>query len=388
LVAYYYCVSVVPPFVNVPSTIDEVSSMITGGYGRHPGLMAALKSLKNRRSSRNAYILMLGSTGSGKSSAVGEVSVLSLVGNEFNESLANSCLSYLSQINLLFDNPNITRVGGVKSTTTDIHEFRIPISIDELGISNSELRVIDTPGLGDTRGLEQDAKFLATLDEYLENHEELNNRIPNVVMIFHKFSDNRFDGEASLFVKMLRGLDTIRKRISDDSYSNIVFVLSHFSAALDNIKKRPQARLRKFKNVIESYTQFPKPVVIAVAENRGADYDLPMVNGYYKLPNGDFYPRNLFEKIQTVTSSCGDPIGDAVIRSAFRDSDDFNTSAVDFPLVRPDHPKVSSYLSVLIGAVIKVENTEVSRYLAEAQKRMDPQLLNSLPSKGVEYSKY
>jgi predicted GTPase len=56
--------------INIPSTIEGVSNMLQGEYGRHPGLLAAMSSLKNKRSSKNAYILTVGSTGSGKSSAV------------------------------------------------------------------------------------------------------------------------------------------------------------------------------------------------------------------------------------------------------------------------------------------------------------------------------
>ncbi len=39
-------------------------------YSEHPGLRGALKSLRHKRSGKNAYILLLGMTGSGKSSAV------------------------------------------------------------------------------------------------------------------------------------------------------------------------------------------------------------------------------------------------------------------------------------------------------------------------------
>jgi hypothetical protein len=59
-----------PDFINLPNTVDDISKMMNGEAGRHPGLLAALKSLKNKRSARNAYILILGLTGSGKSSAV------------------------------------------------------------------------------------------------------------------------------------------------------------------------------------------------------------------------------------------------------------------------------------------------------------------------------
>lgn len=56
--------------INIPSTIEEVSRMIQNSAEPHPGLLAAMNSLKVGRSSRNAYILTVGSTGSGKSSAV------------------------------------------------------------------------------------------------------------------------------------------------------------------------------------------------------------------------------------------------------------------------------------------------------------------------------
>jgi Cdc6-like AAA superfamily ATPase len=44
--------------------------MMKGENERHPGLTAALQSMSKNRSPTNAYILLLGTTGSGKSSAV------------------------------------------------------------------------------------------------------------------------------------------------------------------------------------------------------------------------------------------------------------------------------------------------------------------------------
>lgn len=60
-----------PPLIDIPNTLDEVIKMLSNkAYSKHPGLQGAFHSLKNRRSSRNAYILLLGATGAGKSSAV------------------------------------------------------------------------------------------------------------------------------------------------------------------------------------------------------------------------------------------------------------------------------------------------------------------------------
>lgn len=259
-------------------------------------------------------------------------------------------------------------------------EFRIPVPIDEIGVANSELRVIDTPGLGDTRGLEQDAKFLATLDSFLTNHEELKDKIPNIVLIFHKFHDNRFNGEGSQFVKMLRGLDSFRERITDENYSNIIFVLSHFCSETKINQRRPERRLSQFKNVINDFTQFPKPTLITVAENKAKDQELPMVNGYFKLPNNEYYPRNLFEKMELVTENGGDMIGLGVFRSAFRDSDDFNVTSRTFELLPREGNRVEHYLRILSNAMIGVEKTEISQILQQAwDDKVDVNLRKKFP---------
>ncbi|CAL8138956.1 unnamed protein product [Orchesella dallaii] len=329
-----------PALVDIPESVDDVIKMLRNEtYSGHPGLIAALKSMKNRRSGKNAYILLLGSTGAGKSSA----------------------------INLLFDNPNVTKVGHGISTTTDIHEFRIPIPIDELGIANSELRVIDTPGLGDTRGLEQDAKFLATLESYLDSHEELKHRIPNVVLVFHKYNDNRFKGDGAGFVKMVRGLQHFRHKLTDENFSNVIFVFSHFCSETPANTRRPTNRLNQFKRVIEDFSLFPKPILLAVAENKAKEeWQLPVLNGFYKLPNNEYYPRNLFEKLELVTKNGQDMVGMGVFRTAFRDSENFNVTRSDFTLVGRDSSSVVQFLRILSNAHYGVNNTEISQMLTAA----------------------
>jgi ABC-type lipoprotein export system ATPase subunit len=59
-----------PVPINIPDKIDDISRLINGNYTGHPGLAAALKSIKHKRSPHNAYILVMGSTGSGKSTLV------------------------------------------------------------------------------------------------------------------------------------------------------------------------------------------------------------------------------------------------------------------------------------------------------------------------------
>ncbi|CAL8138952.1 unnamed protein product [Orchesella dallaii] len=317
-----------PPLVDVPGSVGDVIKMLTNETNNgHPGLEAALKSMQNRRSGKNAYILLLGSVGAGKSST----------------------------INMLLDKPNIIKFSvGSSSITSAVSEFRIPIQVDELGIANSELRVINTPGTGDTRGIEQDAKYLATLESYLDNHEELKHRIPNVVLIFHKYNENRIRGDRARFVKMLQGLESFRPRITDENYSNVIFVLTHFCSETRANRRRPTNRLNEFKRAIEEYSLFPKPIHLVVAENKPQENELPLLNGYYKLPNNEYYPRNLFEKLELVTKNGQDFIGMEVFRTAFRDPENFNRTSSHFPIVDRENSNVHKYLRILSSRAFPV----------------------------------
>lgn len=62
-----------PKLISIPKSKPELLSLLSQDeLKNHPGVISALQSLKNKRSSRNAYILLLGTTGSGKSSAVSD----------------------------------------------------------------------------------------------------------------------------------------------------------------------------------------------------------------------------------------------------------------------------------------------------------------------------
>ncbi|CAL8147970.1 unnamed protein product [Orchesella dallaii] len=346
------------PQIEIPNTLDEVVSLLRQHNYNHSGLLAAFSSLTQGRSPKNAYILLIGSTGAGKSSA----------------------------INNLLNNPNVTLAGDLESTTSEILEFSIPIPLDELGVSNSQLRIIDTPGLGDTRGLQHDAIFLATLDEYLGQHSELKRRIPNLVLVFHHFTDNRFDGEGAKFVSMIQGLDSLRTRITDEKYSNVLFVFSHFcSETSTKVLRNPSGRLMKFKEVIEEYTLFPKPILTSVIENQGKENELLVASGNYELPNKEYFPLNLLDKFDTITMKGQDKMGRAIINQALRKRHEhLNVNQTQFEMVNGNHPKVAKYLSKLSSSVKKFESSEVSQQLTNAYDNMPALLKTQFPS-SLEY---
>ncbi|CAL8147691.1 unnamed protein product [Orchesella dallaii] len=348
--------------LKVPDSLDEIVSQFRQHNYAHPGLLAAFSSLTHGRSSKNAYILLVGSAGAGKSST----------------------------INILLNNQNVTLAGEEISTTSEILEFHVPIPVPELGVTNSELRIIDTPGLGDTRGLQHDAMFLATLDNYLSEHPELKTKIPNLVLVFHHFTDNRYNGEGAKFVNMIRGLDTFRTRITDENYSNVLFVFTHFcSETSKTLLQNPSIKLMRFKEVIEKYTLFPKPIFTSVIENKGKENELLMVHDNYVLPNNEYFPSNLIKKFDTITMNGSDAMGRAIISTAFENRrEHLNVSKSSFDLVSPNHPKVAKYLSQLSSATVRVGSTEISRLLVNAYDRMPLPLKIQFPNSLNNLQKY
>ncbi|CAL8121544.1 unnamed protein product [Orchesella dallaii] len=350
--------STLPPLVDIPNSVKEIKAMLHDPkYLDHIGLKAAIKSRRNKRSSKNAYILLLGTIGSGKTCTM----------------------------NLLFDNPYITKSRDNVSTTTNILEFRMPIPLDELGLKNTELRVIDTPGLGDTRGSQQDAKFLATLDNFLSTHEELNDLKPNAILVFHNFNDNRFAGESNSFIKMLRGIDSFRERLTDENFSNVIHVLTHYSSVSGRTRRRPTERINAFRKVIQEYTTFPRPTIITVAENKGTEESLPMINGYFRLANNEYYPRNLFDQLEFITKNGADPIGQGVFRSAFRDSQEINVTKTTYKLTSNEGDMVQRYLRIVSNTYLDINKTEVSELL---QQVWDNELSEELKAESTNALQY
>ncbi|CAL8147682.1 unnamed protein product [Orchesella dallaii] len=340
-----------PDQLTIPDSLDDIVRELQQRNYSHPGLLAAFSSLTHGRSPKTAYILLIGSSGAGKSSA----------------------------INLLLNNPEVTLAGDHASTTSDILEFRIPTPLDKMGLSNTELRMIDTPGLGDTRGIKHDAVFLATLDDYLSDHEELNERIPNLVLVFHHFSDNRYSGTGAKFVSMLRGLNNFRTKITDENYSNVLFVFSHFCTEISKLQSNPSPKLLRFKEVIEEFSFFPKPILTSVMEIDGKGNDLLKVNENYVLPNKEHFPSNLLNKFDAITMKGKDDLGRAIINEALRNRKQHsNVSETIFVMENSEHPKTAKYLSTLSAALLDFSKSEISLSLQQAYNRMPPRLRRAI----------
>lgn len=106
-----------------------------------------------------------------------------------------------------------------QSETKTTKEYVVKINDDELGIENLSLGVIDTPGLNDTEGPEQDYRNLATIKNFMKNHKPLqyisqdvntyNPVFPNVVLLLVNATEKRYKGEGSSLSKSLMAIKEI-----------------------------------------------------------------------------------------------------------------------------------------------------------------------------------
>jgi len=93
------------------------------------------------------------------------------------------------------------------------------------------LKIIDVPGLCKGSYIEEDAEIITGLNIHLK--QSLANHIPSVAFIVTRFDDNRFEGEASQFSKMLTALSYSRKYWTDSELSNVSLLLT-FRSKLDD----------------------------------------------------------------------------------------------------------------------------------------------------------
>jgi hypothetical protein len=290
------------------------------------------------------------------------------------------------QVNFLFDKP-IARVGGLSSSEPEITEYSVKVDVPELGLQNSQLRIIDTPGLGSSEGLEQDARVLASLRHYIRNHDELGRGgiVPNVVLIFSKFDDNRIEGQSSYFVKMLSGYDQVKdlflQQAPTNSSSNVLYVFSGLLRETDRVSRKPGPKLEIFKSVIRNFTTFPEPILLTVAENEAREEELEEVDGNFKLPNKELYPQNVIDKMLQITKQCNDSTGTAIIESVMSRRREVEVRVRRNGTMAGDSEiSVQETLELLALRDFHVDVTEVSEALQLAYGNIDPQLRTAYPN--------
>ena len=139
------------------------------------------------------------------------------------------------------------------------------------------------------------------------------------------------------------------------------------------LRNNPLPRYELVARLVKD-TGFPEPISVIGAENEAED--LPEMNSYFKLPSGEYYPYNIFRRIQQITTE-NDPIGEAVIRTAFT-----NPSMLDVHkrkemglLGSSENPMYARAVDELIGSQFSVQPTPISNKLASVwENSINPEL--------------
>ena len=151
-------------------------------------------------------IIVLGETGTGKSSFCN-----------------NLCLQ-----------PKCIVGEGLNSETEKVHGVRCE------GIYK-DILIIDTPGLNDSNGPEQDVLNINVMNEYIRQ----NPRIKGIIILL-KFTDNRLTGSVKQSLKAFANMFPM-----NEFWSHVIFILSHFYAnSPEEKQKRKEILLRNYKQEI------------------------------------------------------------------------------------------------------------------------------------------
>lgn len=101
--------------------------------------------------------------------------------------------------------------------------------------------MIDTPGLNDSNGEEQDKKNINLMKDYIKNH----NRIKGIIILL-KFTDNRITGSIK------KSLDIFCDMLPMNYFwSHVVIVFSHYFA--NNIEAKKKKKNYCSKNMVLNF---------------------------------------------------------------------------------------------------------------------------------------
>ncbi len=194
---------------------------------------------------------------------------------------------------------------------------------------------------------------LASLDNYLSTHPDLKNVLPTLVILQGK-QRAITDLPAKQTKENLDALNLFKNRILDPKYSNLI-VTQHYQSSSD---KYPDAQvqtqvLRNLESIIQEnftslyYHSFSLPPQFIVT----ADYlgDLSSVNGYLKMPNGEYFPKNFHDIMNVITDDVPaerDPLGHAIIKWSMS-NEAYENVTRNYDIVTIDHPKVEEYINKL-----------------------------------------
>ncbi|XP_037042297.1 uncharacterized protein LOC119078725 [Bradysia coprophila] len=338
--------------IQVPDRKDFSTFARYNASNGYIALGPAYQSYKIKRSTNSVTLLLLGLSGAGKSHIV----------------------------NNIFNTP-ITSVGEGVSCTKEILEFVIELPSENLGISNSEIHVIDTPGFGDTeRGLEFDAKVLANVDKLFKEK----GFIPNFILLAVNITDKRLEGQFAPFVKLLQAIKRqLSGAVLDLEHPNLLVVLTHLCSMIPKFQRDPLSKKEIIQRLVRENIGIAS-VHVEFAENMSDEYELEKIGEYYQLPNGDLFPRNIYQSLVKIGSGT-DPIGHGLLNEAYPKLQSAKLPVKQFVHAIVDVPSLNSVVEGLLRLQIYA-TTELGDRLSACWSQLCPDEQSNCRLKPTEFA--
>ena len=252
------------------------------------------ESRKIGRSPIYASILMVGSSGVGKSST----------------------------INHLFDTGDgieFAKTSDSQSETRNTSEFVLTVDEPKFEVSDLQLGIVDTPGFNDTDGLRQDACNFYSIKQFYETHPKLIGCYPNLIFLLVQATDTRIGGRNSDLSKSLRCLQQLS--LVDRDHPNVVAVLT-FCCSVNykndaNWKEKMAKKKAIIQRIVFKAVKVRAPVVV-LENDYGKDGEQLQVDGdFTRLPNGELQPKNLYNACKEVLKANFDHFGLMAFNACF-----------------------------------------------------------------------
>ena len=242
---------------------------------------------------------------------MGQVSVL-LVGS--------SGVGKSSTVNHLFDLDEKSSIHFAKtsssiSETRTTTEYVLRADEPEYEVKGLELGLVDSPGFNDTNGIRQDACNFLSIKEFYKKHPTIAGSFPNLIFVMVDANDKRIQGENSNLAKSLKCL--MRLNLVDPKHPNVIGVMTHAY----NLGRSPEKWTRAFeerKTLIKSILFKHLNVAAEVVALENDRDGLEVKHDFTVLPNDKtLQPKNLFNTCVRVLSDNGDLFGQLVLSRVF-----------------------------------------------------------------------
>ena len=276
-------------YLNLPSNLMQAYAMRSN---THTGMYMVQLSIDAQRACNEAIIFVYGVSGHGKSQSLNHLFGFDLIPVQ-----------------------KLRKSSDTKAVT----EYVAKLVSDSWEVKNLEIGFIDAPGWKDTDGEQQDAKNMAAIQQFIENHPHLGSRIykcyPNIILIALNVTDKRIDGSESDFCKMLNAMKYLN--IVDTKKPNVLVILTHArSLPPGDFLEEVELKKESIKRNCKRYIGVEPPVVCL--ENKPDLFRMPEHGEWTVIEATDEkQPLNLFQAMIELMAKNGDEVGVEAVRIYF-----------------------------------------------------------------------